>query len=36
MAVIAGRLEEHSDWAGVGVFVVTFAAVWTTWTSFVV
>jgi low temperature requirement protein LtrA len=36
MAVIAARLDAHGDWAGIGVFAVTFAAVWSTWTSFVV
>lgn len=35
-AVLAERLHEHSDWAGVGVFVVCFTAIWSSWISFVV
>jgi low temperature requirement protein LtrA len=35
-AVMAERLHEHPDWAGVGVFVVVFTAIWSIWISFVV
>jgi low temperature requirement protein LtrA len=35
-AVIAERLHEHTDWGGVGVFLVVFTAIWSIWISFVV
>lgn len=33
MVVLASALEEHTTWAGVGVFSVTFAAIWMCWSS---
>lgn len=34
MVVLATALEEHPGWGGIGVFAVTFAAIWTTWSSY--
>ena len=33
MVVLASALEEHTTWAGIGVFSVTFAAIWMCWSS---
>lgn len=34
MVVLATALEEHLTWSGIGIFSVTFAAIWMTWSSF--
>lgn len=36
LAFLAERLHEHAGWAGLGVFVVVFGAIWLTWLSFVI
>ena len=33
MVVLASALEEHTTWAGIGIFSVTFAAIWMCWSS---